>query len=228
MKQMLKRPTSLRVRQSGFTIVELMIATVVSSTILLVITIGVIHFTNGYYHGITSSNTQATTQNAIDAIAHAIEFNSSGTVATDGSQGVFCAGNQVFLYTLGKQLTGDPSPANWGLYQLDNPSSNCVVPPDTSGGQELLGSKMRLSYLSLQEVGSADVWNLGVRVAYGDSDLLCDKSVGGATGGCSPGAADFTATSTISGDDIFCKTVTGSQFCSVTALNTAIGQRIAN
>jgi prepilin-type N-terminal cleavage/methylation domain-containing protein len=215
--------------QKGFTIIELMIATLVSSVILLVITFGVVHFTNDYYQGVNSTNTQTTTQNAIDAISQAIQFNASGTVATDGSQGIFCAGTQVFLYTMGKQLTGAPGPTNWGLYQLNNPSSNCTTPADTSGGTELLATNMRLAYLNLSQIGSTNVWQLELRVAYGDPDLLCRSSINGtSTGSCNAGATDYTASDIIQGNDVHCKLETGSQFCSMTDLQTAIGQRINN
>jgi len=214
--------------QAGFTIVELMIATLVSSIVLLVITFGVVHFTNDYYRGINSSNTQATSQNAIDSIAQAIQFNAGNTVATDGTQGFFCAGNQVFLYTMGQQLTGTPSATNWGLYQLANPSPNCAVPAITTGGNELLGKNMRLSYINLAQVGTTDVWQLELRVAYGDPDLLCKTSITGNTkGSCAATATNYTAADPIQGNDVRCKQLIGSQLCSITHLQTAIGQRIA-
>lgn len=226
----MKRRNHLPRSESGFTIVELMIATVVSTVLLLVITFGVVHFTNDYYKGVNSSNTQATTQNAIDAITQAVQFNASGTVGTSVTPGIFCAGTQVFLYTLGAQLTGAPSSSNWGLYQLNNPSPNCVVPADTSGGTELLSKYMRLTYVDLSRIGTSDVWNLELRVAYGDSDLLCRPAPGiavGAQGNCQSGQP-FALGANVKGHDVACKITTGSQFCTVTDLSTAVGQRITN
>jgi prepilin-type N-terminal cleavage/methylation domain-containing protein len=226
----MKRRNQIHQSQSGFTIVELMIATVISTVLLLVITFGVVHFTNDYYKGVNSSNTQATAQNAIDVITQAVQFNASGTVATNGTQGIFCAGTQVFLYTLGKQLTGTPSSSNWGLYQLNNPSSNCVTPGSTAGGTELLSKYMRLTSINLSQIGATNVWNLDMRVAYGDSDLLCRPAPSipvGSQGNCQSGPA-FATAATVSGNDVTCKITTGSQFCTVTDLTTAIGQRITN
>jgi prepilin-type N-terminal cleavage/methylation domain-containing protein len=215
--------------QSGFTIVELMIATIVSSVILIVITFGIVHFTHDYYRGINGSNTQATTQNAIDVIAHSIQFNATGTVATDGSQGIFCAGTQVFLYTMGTQLTAAPSSSNWGLYQLNNPSANCVIPGSTTGGTELLGKNMRLTYINLTEQGTTNVWNLELHIAYGDPDLLCRASITGtAKGSCQANATPYTTSDVIQGNDVECKSQIGSEFCSISYLTTAIGQRITN
>jgi prepilin-type N-terminal cleavage/methylation domain-containing protein len=220
--------TSAAASQAGFTIVELMIATVVSTVILLVITFGIVHFTNDYYKGVNSSATQTATQTAIDSITQAIQFNASGTVATDGTQSIFCAGTQVFLYTLGKKLSAAPSSSNWGLYQLDNPSANCVTPPVTTGGTELLGTNMRLAAINLVQQGTSNVWRLDIRVAYGEPELLCRTSITGTTqGSCANNATNYNSSSVVSGDDVSCKLQTGSQFCSVVHLTTAIGQRIA-
>src|SRR6185369_9199416 len=110
-------------RQAGFTIVELMIATLVFSLVLIVITVGVLHFTNTYYKGVNNSATQTAAQNAIDTISQSIQFTMSGSAGTDDAPaGVFCAGSRLFLYTAGKQYTGGtPSGTNWGLYMMNNP-----------------------------------------------------------------------------------------------------------
>jgi len=219
-------------RQDGFTVVELMIATLVSSIILLVITYGVVHFTNTYYKGINSSATQAVAQAASDAVSQSIQFNATGTVSPSlipatANDYIFCAGTQIFLYTPGVKLTAAPGPGAWGLYELDNPSANCTLPGSTTGGTELLGSNMRLSDISLSPVGASNVWQLSLRIAYGDPDLLCRTSIAGvAKGSCAVGATSYTAADLITGNDVTCKSQTGSQFCSVAQLNTAIGQRI--
>jgi prepilin-type N-terminal cleavage/methylation domain-containing protein len=215
--------------QTGFTIVELMIATVVAAIILLVVTVGIVHFSNDYYKGVNVSTTQTTTQNAVDAISQAIQFNATSTVGTNGSEGFFCAGTKIFLYTMGKQFNATPSSTNWGLYMLNKTSSNCTVPGVTTSGTELLGKDMRITYLTLSQ--NADgVWGLELQVAYGDSDLLCSTAVSGNTkGSCAQTAADYTSSDVITRDsthDIQCRLRNGSQFCSVVDLSTAVGQRI--
>src|SRR5262249_25193419 len=77
-----RRPDS---RQAGFTIVELMVATLVFSTILIVITYGVLSFTRAYYNGVTNSTTQDTARNIISTISQAVEFNGSGINVTPTS-----------------------------------------------------------------------------------------------------------------------------------------------
>ncbi|HSX43098.1 MAG TPA: prepilin-type N-terminal cleavage/methylation domain-containing protein [Candidatus Saccharimonadales bacterium] len=210
--------------QAGFTIVELMVATVVSAIVVLVITFGIVHFTSDYYRGVNSSATQAATQNAIDAITQAIQFNATDTSSTNGTEGFFCAGSREFIYTLGKQ----PNSSIYGLYEFDRPAGNCAMPsPVPAGGTELLDSHMRLADIDLQKIGVTATWSLTVRVAYGDPDLLCSPKQGSSTGGCTPGAANYANSAVVAADDLQCKTQTGSQFCSVSALSTAIGQRVS-
>jgi prepilin-type N-terminal cleavage/methylation domain-containing protein len=61
-------------RQDGFTVVELLIATVVFTMVLLVITSGVTHFTHAYYKGVHQSSTQTTSRNVINTIAQNIQY----------------------------------------------------------------------------------------------------------------------------------------------------------
>jgi prepilin-type N-terminal cleavage/methylation domain-containing protein len=68
-------------KSSGFTIVELMISTLVFSVILLVVTFGIVHFTNSYYRGINGSTTQDTARTIVDSVTQAIQF-SSGTITS--------------------------------------------------------------------------------------------------------------------------------------------------
>jgi len=226
----MKKHTTTASDQLGFTIVELMIATLVSSMILLVITVGIVHFTSDYYKGINSSNTQATTQNAIDVIERAIQFNASAPTPSSTTPGVFCAGSQEFVYSLGKQLTGATAVGNWGLYQFNKTTPNCDIPTSVpAGGTQLLGKNMRVAYVNLAQQGTTKVWNLELHVAYGDSDLLCRTSIASPNpGSCSSNAATYAPVTSVSGTDVICKSQTGSQYCSLSNLTAAIGQRINN
>ncbi len=209
--------------QAGFTIVELMIATLVFSLVLLVITFGVIHFTNDYYRGINSSTTQTTAQNAIDTIAQGVQFSAVGTTATNGTEGFFCAGSKLFIYDLGKVHT---TPGD-GLYMMDRSGPNCdnnSVP----NGTQLLGSNMRLTDIQVSKVAPApanggDIWQISIQIAYGDADLLCD---GATPATCAKGATSFGLTNKVAGSDIRCKTDIGSHFCSVATYSTLAQQRI--
>lgn len=214
--------------QRGFTIVELMIATVVFSMVLLVITYGVVHFTTAYYKGINSSATQTAAQNAIDSVTQSIQFSSGGTTTADSTH--FCAGGKVFLYNLGKEFSGTPTATDRGLYEMPSTAS-CDDPGTPSGGTELLGKNMRLADVSLTSSNPTDPtvpWQVALRIAYGDSDLLCSPALNGSQGGCSSGSSSFAANANFSADDMTCKSQIGSQFCSVSVLNSVAQQRIVN
>jgi type II secretory pathway pseudopilin PulG len=205
---------------AGFTIVELMIATLVFSMVLLLITIGVLSFTRSYYKGINQSNTQNAARTIQEAIAQAIQFSGDtvtspiGTAGSNGSQG-FCIGNQRFSYALGWQLW-DEGTLDTALNQtrhalvVDKPG-NCGgldaqdVRSNTVDGTELLQPRMRLSKLSIERIGTTDMYRINIRVVYGDNDLLDDPT----------------------GPNASCKTgQSGSQYCAQAELTTVVKKRI--
>jgi Tfp pilus assembly protein PilW len=220
--------TSQNIREAGFTIVELMIASLIFSTVLVVVTVGIIKFTDGYYRGINSSTTQTTAQNAIDSISQAVQFSSGGTSA--GSTGVICAGSKLITYSPGKQLTGNPSDASRGLFMMDNPTAGaCANPASIAGvtGAELLDSGMRVIYVSVTDPSPTYLSAVNLKIAYGDPDLLCSPSIAGtAKGSCQVGATDYTTADAITNADTVCKPHIGSQFCSVVELSTMVQQRL--
>lgn len=224
--------------QAGFTIVELMIATLVFSVILLVITVGVMAFTNSYYKGVNSSATQNAAQSAVDDISQAIQFGGSGTVGVSapaaGSDGVFCAGTRLFLFSSGVQYMGaTPTDGNWGLYMINNPNTaSCtrtgLTAAQLAGGSELLSPRMRVADFSLGQLGaSPTTWQVTLRVAYGDADLLCSVARNGNAGGCSgSGSTNLAASANFADNQMQCRSQIGSQFCSVAVLTAVAQQRL--
>lgn len=235
-------------QQSGFTIIELMIATLVFSVILLVITAGVVAFTNQYYKGVTSSNTQATARAVMDAITQDIQFGSNVTSSATNSDdpvgnkpGNFCAGGHEYTYLTGHELISSGTPIASGKQQSHNvlvQSYGCSTAPangfpagatanrlDTSA-HELVGQHMRLAVLRVVPVTGVGLvnnvlWQVTVRVASGDDDLLCTPTHAGTCKGTQKmSALDFTS------DELTCKNGSGSQFCSVAQLQTTVEKRL--
>jgi prepilin-type N-terminal cleavage/methylation domain-containing protein len=214
-------------QQSGFTVVELMIATLVFSVIMLVIVVGVLQFTRSYYKGITSSSTQNIARSVIDEISQGIQL-SGDTIqvvpATAAGEGAVCVGTKQYSYRLGKQLnpaptTGDQSAT--ALY-LTTMTSTCTV--TFTGGKELLAKNMRLAAFEVsQPVAGSSLWRLDIRVAYGDIDLLCDSV--NVTGSCADGAATLSVAQ-VRSNALICKTGNASQFCAVSALSTTVQKRL--
>lgn len=195
-------------QQAGFTIIELMIASLVFSTILVVITVGVASFTHSYYKGVRSSAVQNRTRSVVDTVAQSIEFSGTGITPT-GANNYFCTGGKVFSFSLGVRYTGTVSAASRGLYQQDLPTGgSCpTVAPAPTGGRELLEPNMRVSNMVVRPVsgaGTTDMYQVVLRIAYGEDDLLINPT----------------------GTDAACDLIAGSQFCAVSELSTIVQKRV--
>lgn len=227
--------------QAGFTIVELMIATLVFSMVLMVIIYGVLNFSHAYFSGVNSSATQNTARTVINNIAQAIEF--SGNTITPTSPVIgklntfyFCAGNATYYYVQGMMYDGaTPTAADPGLFR--QPGS-CTSSPSFSaaaGGEELLGTNMRIPYFKVAQADATGrLYSVALSVAFGDSDLLCNVSKGSAQGGCQLSAPLNPIGQPVIGagsnplGDVECRQVTGSQFCAHAALATTVSLRVTN
>lgn len=213
-----------RKRGGGFTIVELLVATLVFSVVLVLITIGVIQFNKQYYRGVTESNTQTAARAIIDDVSQAIQFSGDEITSPIGSNGAvkgFCIGNQRYSYLPGWQLvdSGPDSAKHQTTHAVvrDTPGSCAGLnAQDFSGnvsGTELLGPHMRVAKLDVKHVsGSSDLYTITVRVAYGDDDLLYSPSGDGA----GPAAPDATCHYGWA----------GTQFCAVAELSTTVEKRV--
>lgn len=192
----------------GFTLVELMIATLVFSVVLLMITIGIIQIGRVYYKGINEADVQNTARNVMDTVTQGIQF--SGGVITDtptpsvGALQAFCIGNQQFSYRLGYQLVDGTAGAQQTTSALRmNTVSGCPTAPAKTTGQEFLSPRMRLAKLSVKQVASG-TYTVSVKVAFGDADLFTNPT----------------------GSDPVCKSTAGSQFCSVSELTSTVYKRV--
>jgi prepilin-type N-terminal cleavage/methylation domain-containing protein len=204
--------------QKGFTIIELMIATMVFSVILIVITTAIIQIGHIYYKGVTSARTQEAARGIIDDISRSIQM-SGGTVtpsitnAASGAKG-FCVNQRRYSYVLDKQLTDSSlvaSDQTKHALVVDEMNSQCTGATSAqditnaqvslaAGSDELLGPNMRLAKMSV--TGSGDLYTISVRVVYGDTDLLTSDHMS-----CVNQSA-------------------GSQFCAVSELNTTVQKRV--
>ncbi len=217
----------IRKSLAGFTIIELMIASVVFSLVLVLITYGVIRFNQAYYGGIVQSNTQNVARTIVDNISQAIQLNGGEVDAglSNGSWGGLCVGSQFYQYQLGKQLKSSGSlGANQATQTLvmESGVSNCSgqTPGSSVSGTELLGEHMRLANLQVTPVAGTSLYTVHVRVVYGDDDLVCSQSV---VGSCSNPNSMNGATAI----DTECKSNTGApEFCAVSDITTTVQKRV--
>ena len=208
------------VHERGFTIVELMIATLVFSVILTVVTMGVISFSNRYYKGVHASTTQNTTRNIMDTITQAIQFGEA-RVDPSGANNFFCAGGSVFMFDASGAMY-DGSPGQRGMYVAPKVGDACVDQALT-GGRQMLGTRMRIAAMSVTQVaGVSTMYRAQVVIAYGEDNALCAPSL---PMGCSP-SASYSAVNFINRPDVTCKPGNGNQYCAVSRLTANVQKRV--
>ena len=199
--------------QSGFTILELMIATMVFSTILLLCTFGIIQIGNTYYRGGALVRTQNANRKVIDALTSAIQYGGSGIVPTKpvgdslvtipvsttvADRHVVCIGNLRIRFQATKYV-GSASD-DWSILVDDQGASNCNADLARGSGKELLGKGMRITELDIKRSTDSN-YSIKLAIAYGTNDLI-DSS----TGLCKPGA--------------------GNQFCATSVFETTVQRRV--
>jgi type II secretory pathway pseudopilin PulG len=185
----MKRDSNL---SAGFTIIELIIATGVFSTVLLVGLAAFLQTGKLFYKGVTISQTQQVAHDILDSLKSEIQFSPSivSTQSSTNGRSYLCVGNIRYTFKLYNQVSLDPTvhnfTDNFGLVRdvlpgssgCGDPFSATPVPLDTTTETELLGSKMRLASLSItpaQDVNGDDItdlWSIAIKVAYGDDDVL--------------------------------------------------------
>lgn len=216
-------PKQSQQAEAGFTIIELMIATLVFATILVVITSGVVQFTISYYKGVNASATQNTARSIMTTVTQSLQY-ANGNAVTSGA-GVYCVGNVHIDYVIGKKLGSDPGDSPYVAYLSTDNTGGCTPKPSLpdGSGRELAGQNMRLTEFEVLDHGDR-VFPVNVGVAYGDTDLLCALDLAGS---CDPAASDLTQTDFDTyGPSVTCKSTTGSQFCAISHLSTTVQGRL--
>lgn len=236
--------------QKGFTIIELMIATAVLSTILLLVTVLMINIGNLYYKGINQSRIQDNVRSVTDEISQRMQLgdvvlSASGNAANNNAdQRAYCIGSARYTYIVGVQI-GTPVPGSAApvyrhvLWRDDNPASGtCSIidankvnladpanPPSPSSlhGSELIAPRSRLIAFSIVSSPSGSPYTLSVAEAYGDNDLLCSPSVANS---CNAGAPAMTQFVDFTHGNLLCKGDIGQQFCATAHLETSVVRRL--
>jgi prepilin-type N-terminal cleavage/methylation domain-containing protein len=210
--------TSLATNKAGFTIMELLISTVVFGVVLLVVSTAILQFTRVYYKGITESNVQETARGIADVIAQGIQF-SGGPVTdtvpspTPGNSYAFCIGERQYSYQVGHQLEdgSNGSGTKKPHAMVNNYVAGCTssTPAQSMSaasvtGREMLAPKMRLAKMQVTNIG-ANLYQISVKVVYGDDDLLDNPTASSAK----------------------CRNIrSGTQFCAVSEITTTVTKRV--
>lgn len=212
--------------QRGFTIVELLIATAVLSTLLVVVSIMMANIGKLYNKGINQAKMQDNVRSVVDEISDRLQLSNTDVgTASDGATKAYCIGTTRYTYVLGQQLTDDPASFYKHVLWRDTvPTGACgkvdgtatanLNNPDPSSGRggnngsELITTKSRLSKFSISPTISP--YGVTMRLVYGDDDQLDNLAVVG---------------SNPNDPDAICISQSGSQFCATAALSVTVVQR---
>lgn len=206
---------------SGFTIIELMIATTIFSVVLILCVTALMQIGRMYYKGVTTSRTQEAARNILDEITQGIQF-SAGDVtvsvaSTDGdaNQYSLCVDNKRFSVYRSKKLVDNITDAGDQARHalVTDTAAGCPPPQDlndpnvllSAGSRELLPPGMRIAKLTVSEDALTRLYTVSVRIVSGDGDLLTD-----------PNATDASCL----------LQSRGSQFCAVSELTTTVQKRL--
>lgn len=211
-------------RQSGFTIIELMIAISIFSVILLVCMSAIVFMGRLYYKGISNAKTQEVARSTVDEISDAIKFNVQTVQlvsSSGGWDGAYCIGSKKFSFKKNKVLVKNPSNSS----QTNQTNEALVVSNDTACGsgsvsptptnnsanpkKELLGEGMRVVDFSVTPQYSTKVVSVSLTVAFGGDGTESDRDI------FNYASNTNTITSCRSG-------YAGAQFCSVNSLSKTI------
>lgn len=223
-----------RTNNAGFTIVELMIATVVFSVLLVVIAGAMIQIGRLYYKGVTAARTQEVARSVMTDITQALQFNNGTfndgvtvTPSDDDASGGFCVGDRLYSYRYGqlvasgkhalvsRSVAGGCSDASLATSNLRDNNLDSV-------DRELLGADMRLAKIDVNQLSDGKSYEVTVRVVYGADDLMCDPDLNN----CDPNV-ELNAQQISAARNLSCKSVrSGSQFCAVSELSTIVERRL--
>ena len=220
-----------RPKSAGFTIVEMMVALSILAVMLLTVSMVVMRYNVQARRALTQSTAQTTARTIQAQVTEWIQFTSStGSLALPGgstNSRAYCIGDVRISYILGRQSTsanpnvlisdrtGGTGCAGAGL----NLESAVSVTPRT----EHVGKGMRLSRLDVTEVSpGSGLYQINVRVVYGDNDLLCVPGVVA----CNSNTTMTATQIQVNAANLQCKTQKGSEYCAVSELVTTAKSRL--
>ncbi len=210
-------------RQTGFTVIELMISTTIFSVILLLCSFAILQIGRTYYKGINSTRTQSATRSVSDNIAQSLQFSGGtpvpsvggavGADLTGAGSGAICIGSRRYSYVKDRVLVEGTPGSNETRYALvvDNAPASGACPSVISGSslsgasdpRELVSTNMRISELRIENTPGG--YEVSVALTTGPFDLS-DGTGGTPYGQCEGG--------------------TSSQFCAYSRLTTLAKQRL--
>lgn len=160
-----------RLDKRGFTIIELLIATVIFSVILLIVTGAIIQFSKIYYKGTITAKTQEVARTIAEDMARSAQFSHG---AVDKGTRCYRFGSQKYVHA---PLNTVKTQSN-SVFQVGSGSTCSGAPTDPI---ELMGENMQLRHINVDDTTTPGATTITVTVAYGEST---DMNGSGASTSC--------------------------------------------
>lgn len=228
--------------EAGFTIIELLIATLIFTVILIVITLCVMQFTRQYYRGVIASRTQNVARQLMDDVVQTIQF-APGTVyelhhllpsdSPSASPVGYCVGQSArYSFRLDQQVTDSPP---YGAHQGPH-----ALVADTTGGCSTATAALDVRKPNVltapdPNIPSPPTPPTDARELLGMHMRLAKFSIDRISGGPLDGAYTVTIRVVYGDDDLLtdpaspdtqCKSQVGDSFCAVAELSTTVEKRV--
>jgi prepilin-type N-terminal cleavage/methylation domain-containing protein len=210
---------------SGFTIVELLIATAVFAVVLVIAQASFLQIGHLFYRGISITNTQESADHIFQDINGNLQSASTIEGAKNSSTGgydYYCIGNTRYTYRIDNEVnsggtTDHSATGNFGILKdtMKGAGTECPAPCDDAGGAcpsgaplkdpvEMLGDKMRVEQFDItQSTTTSNLYNVAIVIAYGENSTLTYGTPGN------------YSTAECQGD-------LNNSFCAVSRINTSI------
>jgi len=150
---------NMKNQQSGFTVVELMVSTIIFSLILVAAMAGLVQIGRLYYRGITTARTQEQTRNVMAELSQSIQFTrvnvrvaavqpsipidpDNSDSDSDPAKSFFCVGPRRYTFMVDRKLSFDPDTnpdlssrrkESRHVLWVDTPSGGCEQSWDSGG-----------------------------------------------------------------------------------------------
>jgi prepilin-type N-terminal cleavage/methylation domain-containing protein len=165
--------------EAGFTIIELLIATAVFATVLVLCATAVVQVGQLFYKGVVSNRVQDTSRKVANDVIGAIQYGNSNLthqkIAIAGGYAE-CVGSIRYTYLLATKSVGSGAGQSPHVLWKDRigASGACSASPvnmnsPAGAGEELLGSNMRITDFDITPL-SGSSWQVKITVAYGATD----------------------------------------------------------
>lgn len=198
-----------RLSNKGFTIVELLIASMVFATVLLICMDGITRIAKAYIKNTSVSKTNEFVKSFSNDIAQQIKY-SSFIPTTSSTSG----GYKICVNSIAYKITFNTT-TNAILKKTDTNCGNFITNSTffDSGSENFAPVGGRV--LKFSVTPSNNIWKVNIKIALAEPDLLVDSSNRQYN---SPGYDYATAK---------CRSpLSGNEFCSIIELNTSVSRRM--